>query len=107
MEERLQIVQKMGELTSCIKAMEDSFEVFKEIDTELASSIQINYVIPIDYKYPYGEARTVSKEEKVQFAIPDELREKTVYSIRMLYEESMEKYYQLLDECADKLRSVL
>ena len=101
MEERLQIVQKMGELTSCIKAMEDSFEVFKEIDTELASSIQINY------EYPYGEARTVSKEEKVQFAIPDELREKTVDSIRMLYEESMEKYYQLLDECADKLRSVL
>ncbi len=107
MEERLQIVQSMEKLAGRIKTMEEEFDSIKSIDIKFFCSIQVRYVIPIDYKYPYGEARAVCKESKAQFTVPDELKEKTFDSIRQLYEESLKRYYQLLSEYAEKLGNVL
>lgn len=105
MTERLKILQNMERAASNIKAMEEKLEAIKNLDTNFADSVQVRYTIPINYKYPYGKAKTVSKEEKVQFSIPEGLKETVIDSIRQLYEQCLERYYQLLDEYTIQLKN--
>lgn len=105
MTERLEILQNMERAASNIKAMEEKLDTIRNLDADFANSVQIRYLIPINYKYPYGKAETISKEEKVQFSIPKGLEETVVDSIRKLYEQCLERYYQLLDEYTIELKN--
>ncbi len=104
MTEKLVILQNMEKLTNNIKAMEEKMDIIRSLDANLVDSVQIHYVIPINYKYPYGKAETISKEENVQFSIPEGLKETVIDSIKHLYEQCLERHYQLLDEYAVKLK---
>ena len=85
-----------------------TFELLRTLQTFeyiLSFPSQIQYHIPVDYKYPYGKGKIISKEEKVQFSIPEGMEEIVVGSIRELYEQCLERYYQLLDEYAIQLKN--
>ena len=104
MNEKVRIMQEVEKLAGKIEQIESGIEAVESLGVEFVNGIQIHYSIPIDYKYPYGDARTVSKEEKILFTVPDELREKAVDCIKKICKESLEKYYQLLNENMDKLK---
>ncbi|MBD5489287.1 MAG: hypothetical protein HDR13_10945 [Lachnospiraceae bacterium] len=105
MTEKLKILQKMENAASNIKAMEEKLETIRNLDANLADSVQVHYTIPINYKYPYGKAKTISKEEKVRFSIPEGLEETVIDSVRQLYEQCLKRYYQLLDEYTIQLKN--
>ena len=103
--ERLKILQNMEMVTSNIKVMEEKLDIIRNLDANFVCNAQIQYHIPIDYKYPYGKGKIISKEEKVQFSIPEGMEEIVVGSIRELYEQCLERYYQLFDEYAIQLKN--
>ena len=103
--ERLKILQNMEMVTSNIKVMEEKLDIIRNLDANFVCNAQIQYHIPVDYKYPYGKGKIISKEEKVQFSIPEGMEEIVVGSIRELYEQCLERYYQLLDEYAIQLKN--
>ena len=49
--ERLKILQNMEMVTSNIKVMEEKLDIIRNLDANFVCNAQIQYHIPVDYKY--------------------------------------------------------
>lgn len=49
--ERLKILQNMEMVTINIKVMEEKLDIIRNLDANFACNAQIQYHIPVDYKY--------------------------------------------------------